>query len=84
MKDPGAGNLAQHASGIGGQALSERAASFAIELPIGIQKVCTVKDAPHHVPFGETNRVIPDRVENSAVDFAFGFRVSRAGRSMPE
>jgi hypothetical protein len=84
VKDPGAGNFAQHASGIRGQALGERASSFTIELSLGIEKVCTVEYSAYHIPFGETNRVVPDRVENSAVDLSFCFRMCCAGRSVPE
>lgn len=55
MEDSGAGNLAQHASGIRGQALRERSAYFTIEWPLGVEKVRTVEHPPHHVPFGETD-----------------------------
>ena len=84
MEDSGAGNLAQHASGIHGQALGQRATYFTIEWPLGVEKVRTVEHSPHHVPFRETDRVIPDCVENSAVDLSFCFCVGCAGGSMPE
>jgi hypothetical protein len=84
VEDSGAGNLAQHASGIRGQALGERATYFTIERPLGVEKVRTVEHSPHHVPFGEADRVIPHGVENSAVDLSFCFRMGCAGGSMPE
>jgi hypothetical protein len=62
VEDPGAGNFAQHASGVRGQALGQRATCFTIELPLRVEKIGTVEYSPHHVPFGETDGVIPNRV----------------------
>ena len=83
MEDPGAGYLAQHPSGVRGQAVGKRLTYFTIEGPLGVEKVRTIEYSPHHVPFGETNGVIPHRIEDSAVDLSFCFRMGGAGRSMP-
>jgi hypothetical protein len=84
VEDPGARNLAQHASRVRGQALGQRATCFTIECPLWVEKIRTIEDSSYHVPFRETNRVIPDGVENSAVDLSFCFCMGSAGRSVPQ
>jgi hypothetical protein len=64
---------------LAGQALSQFGPPLAIVWAARLEVVGTIKDSPHHIPLGETDRMIADRIQYPAVIFAFRSGTGRAG-----
>jgi hypothetical protein len=84
VEDTGTGDFAENTARVLRQSLSQIGPSLRIERSIGIEIISAVEDSPNHVPLGETNGVVSDRVQHTTVDFSLGLGVSSACRAMPE
>jgi hypothetical protein len=84
MEEAGAGDFPKDSARVLRQTLGQLDAGLAIKLAPRIEKVGAIKDAPNHVPLGEAQRVIPDRVEHAPIDLTLRLCMGSAGRAMPE
>ena len=84
MEEAGAGDFPEDSARIVRQTLGQRGAGLTVKLAFRIEKVGAIENAPHHVPLGEADRVVPDRVEHAAIDLSLCLGMSGTGWSMPE
>lgn len=84
MKEAGAGDFAEDSTRVLWQTLGQLCPGLAVEPPLGVEKVGAIEYTPHHVPLGEAQGVIPNRVEHSPVELAFCLGASGTGRPMPQ
>lgn len=84
MQEARAGDLSKDSTRISRQPFRQRSARFAVEWAPRVQEVGTIKDSAHHVPLGQADGVIADRIEHTSVNLALRLGLCGAGRSMPE
>jgi len=84
MEEAGTGDFPEDSTRVFRQTLGQLGAGLAVELALRIEKVGAIEDTPHHVPLGEADGVIPDRVEHAPIDLALRLGMGSAGRAMPE
>jgi hypothetical protein len=77
------GDLPEHTARVSREQLGQLGAALLVERTSRIKVIGTVEDPPHHIPFGEAERVIPHCVEHATVGLSLRPGVGRAGRSMP-
>lgn len=84
MEEAGTGDLAEDSARVLRETLGQIGTGVAIEGAFRVEKVGAIEDTPHHVPLGEAQGVIADRVEHAPIDLAHGLGAGGAGRTMPE
>jgi hypothetical protein len=84
VQEARAGDFAKDATRVARQALRQRGAGLAVELALRVEEVGTIKDSANHVPLGQADGVIANRVEHTSVDLALRLGMCGAGRSVPQ
>ena len=84
MKEAGAGDFAEDFTRVLRQTLGQLGPGLAVERPLRVEKVRAIEDAPYHVPLGETQGVIPNRVEYPPVDLTLRLGAGGTGGPMPQ
>jgi hypothetical protein len=84
VEDTGTSDFTENTTGIMRKSLSEVGTCLAGEGAVGIEIVGTIEDPSDHVPLGQTNRVIADRIEHATIHFSVSLRMSRARGAVPE
>lgn len=84
MEQPGTGHFTQHRTGVERKPCGQLGSALAIEGAPRVEIVGAVQDPPHHVPFGQTKRVIAYGIEHAAIPLAFGPCPRGTGRPVPK
>ena len=84
MKEAGAGDFAEDFPRVLRQTLGQLGPRRAVERPLRVEKVGAIEDAPHHVPLGEAQGMIPNRVEYPPVDLTLRLGAGGTGGPMPQ
>ena len=82
MKEAGTGDFQEDSTGIIGQSFGELGPAFLLEGPGRVEKVGAVQNSSHHVPLGQSQRMVAYGIEHSAVVLAIGSGPGGAGGSM--
>ena len=84
MEETGTGDFAQDTARVLRQTPGQIGPGLAIEGAFRVEEVSAIEDATHHIPLGEAEGVITDRVEHAPIDLTMGLGAGGAGRAMPE
>jgi hypothetical protein len=84
VKETGTSDLPENGVGIGRETLSPLGSLLPVERPTGFEVIGTIQHASHHVPLGETQRMVAYGIENPPVVLALGACASGTGWTMTE
>jgi hypothetical protein len=84
VEDTGPSDFAENAAGVTRESLGHVGPSLLGERALGIEEISTIEDSSDHIPLGEANGVIPDRIEHAPVHFSLGLGVRGTGRAVPK